>query len=239
MLKHVTFAVASVVAAALIASCSSSTHPTPAPPASASSLAGEVRQQVLAAMQAAQSFHVAGNGTGADGMPIQIDIHFGPHKTAGSIIQSGQKVELINPGGPSVYFKAPDALWKSEGGDAAVTLFHEKWVKVPAADKRLEQLSKSFDKDTFIGTLSSGGTGDAGALRKVGTATVLGTPAVRYEVPSDHTQVYVAASGPPVLLKLVNPAKDGGTITFTDYNKPYAFSPPPAGQIVDFGQLPH
>jgi len=186
-------------------------------------------------MQAARLFHLRGNATDDAGKPIKFDIHFGPHRAAGSITQSGSELDLINPGGASVYFKAPDSVWKQQGGDAAVALFHDRWVKVPANDKRFAELVTSFAKESFIAELTSDDS-DAGDLRKIGDATVDGMPAVEYES-SDHTHIYVAASGSPVLLKIVKSGSDSGTITFSDYNKPYPFQPPPAEQTIDFAKL--
>jgi hypothetical protein len=248
MRKPLTFAVASMAGAALVASCSSSktagvgSAVSPTSTSSASTTSGGVdsaalKQKVLAAMQAARQFRVTGDTTDDEGVRLTFDIHFGPHQTAGSITQAEVgKIELINPGGPSLYFKAPDALWRKEGGDAAVALLHDRWVKVPANDKRFDDFAKAFDKDSFLAELTSGASGSE-EIRKVGTTTIDGKLAVQYESISDHTRMFVAASGPPVLLKMVNAGTDGGTVTFSDYDKAYAFTPPPANETVDFAKL--
>jgi hypothetical protein len=248
MRKPLALAVASVAGAALVASCSSSktagvgqaASPTSTSAASTSASgvdSAALKQKVVAAMQAAQQFRLTGDTTDDEGQRITFDIHFGPHQTAGSITQ-GQtgKIELINPGGPSLYFKAPDALWRKEGGEAAVALLHDKWVKVPANDQRFDDIAKAFDKDSFLAELTSSDS-NSEELHKVGTTTVDGKLAVQYESISDHTRMFIAASGPPVLLKLTRAGRDGGTVTFSDYDKPYAFAPPPADQTVDFAQL--
>ena len=253
MRKPLTFALASLTGAALVASCTSSKTAGTGTPASASNTssatttssastsAGSVdsaalKQQVLAAMGAARQFRMTGAITDA-GQRISMDIHFGSHQTAGSISQADTgTIELINPGGPSLYFKAPDALWRKEGGEGAVALLHDKWVKVPANDKRFDDIAKTFDKDSFLAELTSSDS-NSEEIHKVGTTTVNGKAAVQYESASDHTQLFVAASGPPVMLKLVRPGSDGGSITFSEYDKAYAFTPPPADQTVDFAKL--
>ncbi|HEY3714781.1 MAG TPA: hypothetical protein VGL39_09660 [Jatrophihabitantaceae bacterium] len=249
MNKPVTIAVASIAGAVLLAGCSSSstkgkgtTTPASTPNSSTSSTPGagnssvsapELEKKVVAATQAATSLHLVGTGAGDGGKPVAFDIHFGPHKTAGSITQNNQPIKLINPGGASVYFQADDSLWKQVGGAAAVSMFHGKWVKVAANDKRFADLSSSFDKDSLLGGMFSDDSGD---LQVVGPSTVDGTAAIEYR-DADHNELYVAATGKPVLLKLVDLSNDGGTLTFSDYDKPYSFSPPPASQTVDFSKV--
>jgi hypothetical protein len=246
MNKPVTIAVAAIAGAVLLAGCTSSstkgkgtTTPASTPSSSTSSAgnssvsAPELEKKVVAATQAATSFHLVGTGAGDGGKPVAFDIHFGPHKTAGSITQNNQPIKLINPGGASVYFQADDSLWKQVGGAAAVSMFHGKWVKVAANDKRFADLSSSFDKDSLLSGMFSGDSGD---LQVVGPATVDGTAAIEY-LDADHNELYVAATGKPVLLKLVDRSSGGGTLTFSDYNKPYSFAPPPAAETVDFAKL--
>ena len=246
MTNNVASTIAALTSAVLIAGCSSSTQGTGSssrPPASSSASssssspvdADALRQQVAAAMKAASTFHLVGNVMDDNGKPLALDIHFGVRKTDGSITQNGQKIELINPGGASVYFRAPDALWRQFGGAAAVALLHGKWVKVPAADKRFAELAASFDKDNFIAAMTSDGSSQH-KLRKVGTSSVGGVPATEYKS-SGGSEIYLAATGSPVILKIVDPSSGGGTMTFSDYDKPYPFAPPPASKTVDFAKL--
>lgn len=246
---------AAVLCSLVIAGCSTSTggRPTSLPPASAGSSTsataassaatqggnetiapGELEARVTAAMKAADSFHLIGSGVDS-GAKLQFDLHFSGHKTAGLIVQGGQQIELINPGGQSVYFRLPAAMWKQLAGDAAATMFAGKWVKVPAADKDFQQLSQAFDRDSFITGILSGASGE---LTKVGSATVGGVAATEYRA-SDGSPVFIAASGPPVVLKAVDTSSDGGTLTISDYGKPYAVTAPPASQTVDFSAMGH
>ncbi len=241
MYKHLCVATA-IAGAALIAGCSSTTKGSPSsapssPRGGSSTSMADLRKNIEQAMHAATSFHMVGNATDS-GKPIQFDIHFGPHQAAGSVLEEGVKIELINPGGPSVYFKAPDSLWQQQGGAAAVALFHGKWVKVPADDQRFTDLTKSFDKDTFVSQMmSDSGSSSDSDLRKVGPATVNGTPATKYRSESDHTELYVAANGAPVIVKIVDPSSDGGMLMFSDYGKAYSVTPPAVSQTVDFAKL--
>jgi hypothetical protein len=244
MRKHLCV-LAAIIGATVIAACSSSTKGSPSNgssgPSSASSTSStstaDLKKSVQQAMSAATSFHMVGNATDDSGKPVQFDIHFGPNKAAGSVMQGGMTIEVINPGGPSVYFKAPDALWQQEGGAAAVALFHDKWVKVPTNDQRFTELTKSFNKEAFVSQMMSDNGSSSSDLQKVGTDTVNGTAATKYRSTSDHADLYVAANGAPVILKIVDSSSSGGRLTFSEYGKAYPFTPPPAGQTVDFAKL--
>jgi hypothetical protein len=194
-----------------------------------------LQRQVKAAMTAAPAFHLVGSATDDKGKPLKLDIHFATDKAAGSITRDGQKIGLINPGGASVYFRLPDGVWKQLGGPSAVALLSGKWVKVPANDARFAEVANSFDKDSFVAEMTSDGSSSA-TLRKVGTDDVNGQPAVKYKS-SKGTEIYVAATGPPVILKTVDPSATGGTLIFSDYGEHYPFAPPPAGQTVDYTKL--
>jgi hypothetical protein len=191
----------------------------------------KVKQQVRAAMTAASAFHVAGTGADDSGKPLRLDIHFGTDKAAGSVTQQGLKIELINAGGASIYLRLPDVVWKQIGGASAVGLLSGKWVRVPADDARFAELANAFDKDGFVAEMTSDGSSSA-TLRKVGIETVDGQRAVHYKS-SKGGEIYVAADGPPVILKTVDRSSTGGTLTFSDYGEHYPFAPPPAGQTVD------
>jgi hypothetical protein len=186
-------------------------------------------------MKAATDFHLVGEGADDQGKPVAFDIHFATHKTAGSVTEQGQKIELISLGGSSLYFKLPGALWKQLEGADAEAKFAGKWVKVPADEKAFKPLEQAFDRQSFVGELLPGSTSD---LKMSGPATVDGVAATKY-VGSDGTQLFIALTGPPVILKAVDPSSLGGAITFSDYDKPYSFSEPSPGQTVDLSGIGH
>ena len=247
--KHLSVA-AALACAALIAACSTSTKGSPSsgsstpssgsstPAGGSSTSVADLKASVLQAMRAATSFHMVGNALDDSGKPIQFDIHFGEHQVAGSIVQDSMKIELINPGGRWVYFRAPDSMWQQQGGAAAVALFHGKWVKVAADDQRFTSLTGSFDKDAFVSEMmSNSGSSSDSDLRRVGPATVNGIPATKYRSDSDNTELYLAANGAPVIVKIVDPSSDGGSLTFSEYGKASPVTPPPESQTVDFAKL--
>ena len=263
MRTPIAVAIASLCSVGLIAGCSSSTKgkddagspsgqssstssssstassPNSGAPSGGPTLSASERQKlesdVAAAMGATSSFHMVGAGKDDDGSKIQFDIHFGPDKKVdGTIVTHGETTKVINSGDGSIYFMAPDSEWKQEGGDAAVAIFHGKWAKAPVDDKRFASLAETFNKDAFIKELTSSDD-NSDDLRKVGLSVVDGTPATQYASASDHSVIFIAASGPPLLLK--GGTLPDGLLAFSDYNKDYPFAAPPAAQTVDISKL--
>jgi hypothetical protein len=239
-----TVGVACMIGLALVAGCASNSKATrsttgtvsgSATPSNGSTVDTKALQrQIREAMTAASAFHMVGTGADDNGKPLKFDIHFGTGKAAGSVTQGVQKIELINPGAASVYFRLPDAVWKQLGGSAAVAALSGKWVKVPANDKRFAELANSFDKDGVIAALTSSSSSST-TVRKVGIDEVNGQQAVKYTT-SKGADIYVAAAGPPVMLKTVEPSSSA-MLTFSDYGEHYNFAPPPAAQTVDYTKL--
>jgi hypothetical protein len=85
---------------------------------------------------------MVGEGADDQGKPVAFDIHFATHQTAGSVTEQGQKIELINLGGSSLYFKLPGALWKQLEGADAEAKFAGKWVKAPQRRRRSSRSSR-------------------------------------------------------------------------------------------------
>ena len=67
--------------------------------------------------------------------------------------------------------------------------------------------------------------------------TYNGGPA--YEVTQSGQQgtAFVANTATPLLLKITDPQKDGGTITFTSYNATKTITAPTAAESIDGSQL--
>jgi hypothetical protein len=210
----------------------SSTTAAPVPSGNATIPVADLGARVLAAMKASPGFRLVGTGSDDSGKPVSFDIHFGTRKISGSVTEDGQKIELISLGTSSLYFRLARALWKQlEGADAAAT-FSGKWVKVPVNEKAFKPLEQIFDRQSFVGNLLPQPTS---GLNKAGPETVDGVAATKY-LGADGVQVFIAASGPPVILKTVDPSSKGGTATFSGYDSAYSFAAPPAGQTIDLSK---
>ena len=194
--------------------------------------------QVFAAVGAAQSFHVVGNGKDQD-MPYSLDVHFGNGGGSGYFSQGSARFDLAGHG-QDTYVKTTAANWKATIGtkqnayELALTLAPH-WVRVPTTKQDFAQLLDYVDKDHFVTSYRESAASQSGPFAKGGTATVDGTPAVIYIDTKDNSKIYIAATGAPLLLKVVSSASDGGGgLTITDYNKPFSPTLPAANEIVDY-----
>jgi hypothetical protein len=61
--------------------------------------------------------------------------------------------------------------------------------------------------------------------------------ATEYKPTSGKGRPFIAQYGPPVILKAVDPSRDGGTISFSDFGKSYKFRLPPTALVIDFAKL--
>jgi hypothetical protein len=229
--KSLPAVLAAVIASMLVAACTSTTEGTPAshsssakPAPNATISPSDLAARLTAAMDAVTKVHVKGRVT-EGGDPITLDVHLAPHMGAGWIVQARQpKIEAIIPGGAWVYFRAPIAFWRQEGNAQVAAMFGGKWVKVPSDNKEFAELKNSFlDSKALLSAITKPLSG-ANDFTNAGTATVNGVDAVVYKE-SDGSQLFITATGPPRLLKLVATGSDGGTLTF-DYREAYGFAAP-------------
>ncbi len=191
---------------------------------------GDAVRASLAAAKQATSFRLVGSGTDS-GKPLQFDIHFGSNGSDGSVTMSGSKIAL-KVVGRFVYFQAPEAFYRAQGGGEASTALVGKWVKVAKDSQQGAGFSQLSDSQALIKSFSGSLTdSDAAGLKRLGSGTVDGVASTRYG--DDGGSIDIAASGKPYPLKLVSKDKgDGGMLTFSQWDVPFAVTLPPAAQTV-------
>jgi hypothetical protein len=67
--------------------------------------------------------------------------------------------------------------------------------------------------------------------------TYNGGPAYQVTQSGQQGTAFVANTATPLLLKITDPQKDGGTITFTSYNATKTITAPAAAESIDGSQL--
>ncbi len=136
----------------------------------------------------------------------------------GTLTLNGNSEQLIKIG-KSIYLKGDRAFWIKNGGTAAAELAAGRWVKVPGdafqsffnTHELLSQLGPDVSRSTFV---------------RAGVAVVGGVAAVvvaghEKANPSNGGRLYVAARGPPYILKIAASSNGTvGSIIFSNYNKP-------------------
>jgi hypothetical protein len=187
-----------------------------------------VYEQMRANVAAAKSVRIKGELTDA-GKKLTIDIAGDrAGKSTRALVSDGSgQAELLTVGS-TVYIKADAAYWTKHASAAAAKIAADKYVKIP---------SGTGVGDLKVGSLLDGSFKDlplAGALQKVETATVNGTPAyvLADRIGGGGGKIYVSADGKARLLRIVSTKASSGTLDFSQWDAVPPTSPPPAGQLI-------
>ncbi len=215
------FLAASSLALALVATlagCGGSSR-------SSNGVASKTPTQIVAAAKAAAAgaatVHVAGSIV-SEGEPISLDMELVAGKGGrGRIALAGLAAELVDVD-RSLYIDGSPSLYSRFAGAADVHALRGKWLKGPAERGPLRSLASFTDMGTMIGILLSG----HGALTAAGTRTIAGRRAVGVTDLARGGTLYVAATGTPYPLELVERAGAGGRIVFDRWNQPVTLAAP-------------
>lgn len=222
--------------AALLAGCTQGgtpgTEPTTPAPASngvADLSADEILTKAGEALDKATSYRVKGEMT-EEGEAVTIDMVVAGEDIAGSFSAEGQSFEIIKVG-QDVYLMPPqaliDLLAMGEGGELVKTMLAGKYIKTTTDDENFADLTEKTNLTEEL--LSTGGTATKGEA-----TTVDGVAAIA--VTKGDDTFYVATEGEPYLLKVEN-SKEGGSLTFSEFNSASAPAAPPADKVVDLAAL--
>jgi hypothetical protein len=239
-------AIVAAAATVLLAGCAQGTDPTATSPrAGTSSTASKPAGNGVADLPVTEIIHKAGSAlraartvrvsadlvSGKDKIKLNLRLK-GSEGATGTVALATSEFTVLRIG-KTAYLKGDRAAWTASGAGQAASMLAGKWIKVPTGDKDFSE----FVKFTQVSTLadlfvSNGGTSDKSATSLRGQAAVKLTD-------SDGSALYVATSGKPYPLRLVQSAQaaDHGTVDFTDFDKPVALTPPPADQVIDLSSL--
>lgn len=182
------------------------------------------------AFRAASSAQITGT-VFDNGSAIRLDLTLAAgDNTQGTLTIDNADVQLIKVGS-DVYIKGDqDFLKKYAGNDTAVlNQLNGKWLKTATTTD-----FDLFTLDGFAGLLK-GGTG-TNAVNPTVTQSTLNGQKVVVVSQKDGSTLDIANTGPALPLKLDSKGSDGGTVTFTNYNKATPITAPPAGQVFDISK---
>ena len=166
-----------------------------------------------AAVLQASSFHIAGQ-TDQGTEKLSLDVSLSPTRGGGHITLKGATLQLVLSGG-ELYLKADEASWlKLTGKAAAAQLLADRWVKVPSTDANYRDLAGLLDSSKFMDNIKP-----EGQVTKQAVTKVDGKSAIPLSDSGGGT-LYVAATGPAYIVKIVNTGKSSGgtgTVTFDHY----------------------
>jgi hypothetical protein len=198
--------------------------------------------KAIANTRAAASVRVAGSANatasataGSGTQPVTFDLtlvkNVGCQGTLA--LSKTQTFQLVETGG-YVWILPSSAYYQSLHLDkAALALIANKYIKVKSTDKQIGDLGKECTFTGLLGSMSDVTGKDYTAV----PVTYNGGPA--YEVTQSGQQgtAFVANTATPLLLKITDPQKGGGTITFTSYNATKTITAPTAAESIDGSQF--
>jgi hypothetical protein len=138
----------------------------------------------------------------------------------GHVEQGGRSFELEALGN-IVYVNGSAAFWQRFVSPAGAARLAGKWLEGPAQG-RFAALKKLTDLRTLMATLLVA----PGTLGKGGPTTTNGQSAVVVHIPQGNTSIYVAATGQPYPLQIVQTGPEGGRITLDHINDSVSLAPP-------------
>lgn len=209
---------------------------------------GEIAERALAATSGASSLRMTGDVPDDEsGGTIRIDMALDKRgECAGTMSMNGEgKADLVKTG-TTLYMRYDEKFLRaqSEGSskeetDGVVAMLAGKWTKMAATGADAKDIAGFCDLDSVLADFKDTGSGAGAGVTRGTTTTLDGVPAVAVTEKDgkDTYTMYVAGEGKPHILRLDSKsAKDPGTITLSDYDKPVA-ARKPTGEILDLDAL--
>lgn len=192
-------------------------------------------QVIAAATRAVDALHTLRvSGAVADGSSstaIKLDLNLVAGRGAtGSMAENGLSFKLITVNG-SVYINGSPSFWRQFGGAAVQRRLQGKWLKAPADHGQFASFSSLTNVHKLVANLLDG----HGALTKGAVSMLGGQKVIALRDEAKHGTLYVATTGTPYPLRIVNSATGGGELDFSDFNRAVTLTPPASS--VDISQL--
>lgn len=199
-----------------------------AAPASASASPSKLLQRAITATESASAVHYSGVITErskpkAPVQRISLDVWASTSGTSEGTIGIGNGKATVRELGGTIYFDANSAFWTAEGGKSAAKIFAERWVNTAPTSQTGVSLSEFLDSASFLSVIF-GSNLNHSSLTEVGSAKVNGQRAdvisTTYKKNDAFGRLYVAAAGPPYVLRFDVRSKNGtASLTFSNYGQ--------------------
>jgi hypothetical protein len=188
----------------------------------ASKSPAEIVAAAKAAADGASAVRVSGS-TVTGGAPIDLDLSLVAGKGGrGRLSENGLSFELIEIDG-TTYISGSSAFYSHFAGPAAAQLLQGKWLKAPSSNSSFAGISSLTELRKLLdAALATSGK----ALVSASSGTVNGQAVVGVRDTSQNATLYVATSGPAFPVEIVKSGAGGGTITFSEWNRPVTLTAP-------------
>jgi hypothetical protein len=196
---------------------------------SGNGLASKSADAVVAAAKAAATqaatVHISGS-TVSGNRPISLNMELVAGKGAkGHLTLGGLGIDIVEVE-RAFYLRGSAAFYRSVAGAAAARLLQGKWLKAPSNSGEFASLAQLTNLSSLLGSA----LGNHGALTKGAETTVAGRRAIPVRDTTKGGTLFVAATGTPYPLEITKTGSEGGTVDFTEWNKPVTLTAP-AGAI--------
>jgi hypothetical protein len=194
----------------------------------------EIVTAAKSAADAASSVHVAGS-TVAGGTRITLDLSLLEDRGGrGRLAENGLSFEVIELDG-TIYIKGSSAFYSHLPSPGVAQLLQGRWLKASASSGSFAGLSSLTELHKLLDGVLDAALASHESLVAGGTSTVNGQAVVAVKDTTQGEVLYVASTGRPYPIEIVKSGANGGTITFSEWNKPVPLSAP--ANAVDLEQL--
>lgn len=206
------------MAATALAGCGSS---APAGNGLASNTPARIVALAKSAATSAASVHVAGSIV-SEGKPISLNMELLAQQGGkGQIALAGLSFKLVEVD-RAVYVKGGTGFYSRFAGPTAARVLTGRWLKGSAVSGALATLASLTD----LGKLLGGTLAGHGALSRSADARVGGRPALAVTDTAAGGTLYVAATGVPYPLAIVEHGASRGKLVFDRWNQPVSLAVP-------------
>lgn len=198
--------------AGLLGACGSSTG--------GNGISGDTASQAVVAMNAAVkqaiSVHMSGSiESGGSTLTLDISVQL-PGRLTGKVATSSQGSFTVETTDDTTISLTPDAsFWTVVTGGKDVSSLTGKCLTVTGSDTEFADLPKELKQLIDISSLAQANN-DATGVSKAGQSIIDGV-AVQEFIATDKSEVYIATSGQPLPIELVQPGT--GTLHLTQWNQ--------------------
>lgn len=185
----------------------------------------KILEKVKAASSDVELLHAEGDAIGDDGERMSIDVQIKKDKGSLGSLTMGKDlhIDFILIDG-KFYMKGDKKFWSNLAGPEVAAVVAGKWVKTKASDvAEVEELTEAEK-------LISSNLEYTGGMPKKGKPQAVDGHLTLPLTDRDGATAYVALTGEPRLVKIVD--KDKNVVTFT-YDKEFELTAPPKDEILD------